>query len=58
MVALRQAIGYTNIFDHYDIKQTLGQGKYGEVKAAIHKRTRKRVAVKLLTKEHMQAYEI
>ena len=39
--AFKQAIGHTNIFDYYDLYETLGQGRYGQVKAAIHRRTGK-----------------
>ena len=36
---LKEAIGYTDFFDFYEIKDTLGNGKFGIVKKAIHKKT-------------------
>jgi len=41
------------LFDYYDIKETLGKGKFGLVKTAIHKKTKKRVAVKVMSKKEM-----
>ena len=37
ITAIKQTIGYANILDFYDVKETLGKGKYGTVKKAIHK---------------------
>ena len=39
--AIKKVTGFSNLFDFYDIKQTLGKGKFGLVKAAIHKKTGK-----------------
>ena len=39
MNAIKQAIGYSSVTDFYDLKENLGQGKYGIVKRAIHKKT-------------------
>jgi serine/threonine protein kinase len=41
------------MFDFYDIKETLGKGKFGLVKAATHKKTGKKVAVKVMSKKEM-----
>ena len=32
VTAIRKAIGYANLFDFYEIKHTLGKGKFGLVK--------------------------
>ncbi|NBU05462.1 MAG: hypothetical protein EBT39_03830, partial [Sphingobacteriia bacterium] len=32
MTAIKKVIGYSNLFDFYDIKDTLGKGKFGLVK--------------------------
>lgn len=53
MNAIKQAIGYSNLFDYYEIKESLGKGKFGLVKSAIHKKTGKRVAVKVMSKKEM-----
>lgn len=39
MDTIKKAIGYSNLFDFYTIKETLGKGKFGLVKAAIHHKT-------------------
>ena len=46
------------MFDFYEIKSTLGKGKFGLVKSAIHKKTGKGVAVKVLSKKKMNAEEM
>jgi len=51
--AIKKAIGYASLFDYYEIKETLGKGKFGLVKAAIHKKTGKKVAVKVMSKKEM-----
>ena len=53
MTAIKKVIGYSNVFDFYEIKQTLGKGKFGLVKSAIHKKSRKPVAVKIMSKKEM-----
>lgn len=58
MTAIKQAIGYSNLFDYYDIKETLGKGKFGLVKSAIHKKTGKRVAVKVMSKKEMSIQDV
>jgi len=53
MDAIKKAIGYANLFDFYDIQETLGQGKYGVVKKAVHKKSGKEVAVKVVKKKEL-----
>lgn len=50
---IKQAIGYYNISSYYDIGESIGKGKFGRVKLAIHKKTNKKVAVKILKKKKM-----
>ena len=50
MDAIKRVIGYSNLYDFYDLKENLGQGKYGLVKRGIHKKTSKEVAVKIVKK--------
>jgi hypothetical protein len=38
MEAVKKAIGYANLTDFYDIKENLGKGKFGIVKAGLHKK--------------------
>jgi hypothetical protein len=58
MEAIKKVIGYSNLFDYYDIKETLGKGKFGLVKAAIHKNTGKKVAVKVMSKKEMTVQDV
>lgn len=50
---LKASIGYYNISTYYDIGESIGKGKFGRVKLAIHKKTNKKVAVKILKKKKM-----
>ena len=59
MVALKQAIGYADVNDYYDIlDKTLGKGTFGCLHAGIHKRTGKEVAVKILRKKQANQEKI
>ncbi len=53
MTAIKQVIGYANVNDFYDLKENLGQGKYGLVKRGIHKKTQNEVAVKIVKKKDL-----
>lgn len=55
---LKKAIGYSDMFDFYEIKETLGKGKFGLVKAGVHKKTGKKVAVKIMTKKEMTVQDV
>ena len=50
---LMAAIGYSNIVSYYDIGESIGKGKFGWVKAGVHKKTGKQVAIKILKKKKM-----
>ena len=58
MDAIKKVIGYSNLFDYYEIKETLGKGKFGLVKAAEHKKTGKKVAVKVMSKKEMTVQDV
>jgi len=51
--SIRRAIGYSNLNDIYDVKQKLGNGKFGLVKLGIHKQTQRKVAIKIINKANM-----
>lgn len=50
---IKAAIGYHSISTYYDIGESIGKGKFGRVKLAVHKKTNKKVAVKILKKKKM-----
>ena len=55
--AIKKAVGYANIADYYEFVKDLGQGKFGIVKLAIHRKSGKKVAVKLMNKTTMNELE-
>lgn len=50
---IRKAIGYSNLSDLYEVKQKLGNGKFGLVKLGIHKESGRKVAIKIINKSNM-----
>lgn len=58
ITAIRKAIGYANLFDFYEVKHTLGKGKFGLVKAAVHRKTGMQVAVKVMSKKEMNVSDM
>lgn len=58
MEAIKNVIGYSNMFDYYTIKETLGKGKFGLVKLAVHKKSGKKVAIKIMSKKEMQPSDV
>lgn len=47
---LKEAVGYSDFFDFYELGDIIGRGKFSVVKSAIHLKTKKKVAVKILPK--------
>lgn len=58
VAVIKKAIGYANLFDFYDVKEALGKGKFGTVKLGVHKKTGKKVAVKVMKKKSMTKQDI
>ena len=56
--AIKKVVGYSNLFDFYEIKETLGKGKFGLVKSAVHKKSGKKVAVKVMSKKEMSVSDV
>ena len=55
---MKKAVGYSNLFDFYDVKEALGKGKFGTVKLGVHKKTGKKVAIKVMKKKAMTTQDI
>ena len=55
---IKQVIGYANLHDYYDLKESLGKGKYGLVKRGVHKKSGKEVAVKIVKKKELSLKDI
>ena len=56
--ALRQSIGYQHFTDFYEMKNDLGEGKFGLVKLGVHKKTGEKVAIKIIKKDAMDNKDI
>jgi serine/threonine protein kinase len=56
--AIKKVIGYANLLDFYELKESLGKGKFGTVRCGIHKKTGKKVAIKVMKKNAMQALDV
>ena len=50
---LNLAVQNKSLFGKYEVKQKLGKGKFGLVKAGINKETKKPVAIKIMAKRNM-----
>lgn len=50
---IKSAVGYSNLSDQYEVKNKLGNGKFGLVKLGIHKSTGRKVAIKIINKANM-----
>ena len=50
---LKLATGYTNLLDLYEVKEKLGNGKFGLIKLGINKKTGQKVAIKIMSKKDM-----
>jgi hypothetical protein len=50
---IRNVTGFQNLTDIYDVKEKLGNGKFGLVRLGIHKQTGRKVAVKIMNKKDM-----
>lgn len=58
MKNMRKATGYANLTDIYDVKDKLGNGKFGLVRLGIHKTTGRKVAVKIMNKKDMTLQDL
>ena len=56
--AIRKIVHYSNFHELYDIRETLGKGKFGLVKLGIHKETGRKVAVKIINKQIVDDIDI
>lgn len=56
--SLREAIGYQHFTDFYEMKNDLGEGKFGLVKLGIHKKTGEKVAIKIIKKDAMDSKDL
>jgi len=55
---IKEAIGYKDIGEFYDVGEDIGKGKFGQVKKALHKKTSQLVAIKVIKKKEMKQKEL
>ena len=55
---IKESIGYTNLFDYYNLGDVLGQGQFGKVILATHKKSGIQVAIKVVKKKDMKSIEV
>lgn len=58
MNAIKKVTGYANLTDIYDIKEKLGNGKFGLVRLGYHKQTNRKVAIKIMNKKDMTTQDL
>lgn len=51
---IRIVTGYEDLKEIYEMKETLGEGRYGKVKKCIQKTTKREAAVKIVSKKLMK----
>lgn len=56
--ALKKTVGYSNLFDFYNLEESLGKGQFGLVKLASHRKTSQKVAIKTVHKKDMKPIEV
>ena len=56
--ALKEAFGYLNFFDYYEMLDDLGEGIFGSVKLGVEKKTKERVAIKIIKKNKTKPSDI
>lgn len=55
---IKNLIGYASLLDYYDLKESLGKGKFGTVRCGVHKKSGKRVAIKVMKKATMSQLDV
>jgi hypothetical protein len=50
---IKNAIGYMNFFDYYEMLDDIGEGKFGVVKLGVYNKTNDRVAIKIIKKDSL-----
>ena len=51
LLAIRKAVGYSNLNEIYEVRDVLGKGKFGLVRLGIHKESKRKVAIKIINKK-------
>ena len=54
---IKETIGYMKFSDYYEMKESIGKGKFGVVNLGIHKKTKQQVAIKIINKDSIKTTE-
>jgi len=55
---IKRATGYTDLNDIYEVKEKLGNGKFGLVRLGIHRQNGRKVAIKIMNKKDMNNQDL
>jgi len=55
---IKQVTGYSDLLDIYEVRDKLGNGKFGLVKLGINKKTGEKVAIKIMSKKEMKNQDL
>ena len=58
VISIKRATGYVELTDIYDVKEKLGNGKFGLVRLGINKQTGQKVAIKIMNKKDMNNQDL
>ena len=58
VINFKESFGYLNFFDYYEMLDDLGEGIFGTVKLGMEKKTKERVAIKIIKKEKTKDSDI
>ena len=58
LIADLKEVGLKTSLEGYEILGPLGKGKFGLVKAGVHKKTGKKVAIKIMSKKEMTVQDV
>jgi serine/threonine protein kinase len=58
MNLFKKVTGYSSLTDIYELKEKLGNGKFGLVRHGIHKQSGRKVAVKIMSKKDMSSQDL
>lgn len=56
--SIKKCTGYADLTDIYEVKEKLGNGKFGLVRLGVHKMTGRKVAIKIMSKKDMNNQDL
>lgn len=57
LTCIRRAIGYEDLYEIYDVKDKIGNGRFGVIRVGLHKTKNRDVAIKIMNKKDMSNEE-